>query len=215
MEILNFIIDHAAELQILTLEHIQVVSIALGIAILTAVPIGIYITTRPKLASIVLYVSGIIMTVPSVALFGLMIPVLSLINQGTGIVPAIVALILYSQLPIIRNTYTAIKNVDPAMIEAGRGMGMSERQILFKVKLPLALPVIMAGVRTAVVINIGIAAIAAYIGAGGLGNYIFRGISRNYGAMIWAGAIFVSILALIADFVLGLIENYLTPKGIK
>jgi len=215
MEVLNFIVEHAEELQVLTLEHIQIVSIALGIAILTAVPIGIYITSRPKLASIVLYVSGIIMTIPSVALFGLMIPVLSIIDQGTGIVPAIVALILYSQLPIIRNTYTAIRNVDPAMIEAGKGMGMTNRQILFEVKIPLALPVIMAGVRTAVVINIGIAAIAAFIGAGGLGDYIFRGISRNYSAMIWAGAIFVSILALTADFVLGRIENFLTPKGIK
>ncbi len=215
MSILNYIAAEWPEIQIALFQHIKLIGIALSLAIVSGVPAGIYITSRPRLASIVLYIAGVIMTIPSVALFGLLIPVLSLIGQGVGIVPAVIAIFLYAQLPIIRNTYTAIKEVDPAIREAGKGMGMTPRQILFRVELPLALPVIVAGVRIAVVINIGIAAIAAYIGAGGLGRFIFRGISRSYDEMIITGAIFVSILALLADFLLGRLENTLLSEGLK
>ncbi|WP_113885818.1 MULTISPECIES: ABC transporter permease [Cytobacillus] len=191
----------------MTLEHIELVGLAVGIAIITGVPFGIYISQKESLASLVLAVAGIIMTIPSIALFGIMIPIFSLINQGIGFLPAIVALILYSQLPIIRNTYIAIKNVDPNVRDAAIGMGMTTFQRLLKVELPLAFPVIMAGVRTAIVLTIGIGAIAAYIGAGGLGGYIARGISTSYAVMIQVGAISVSILAISIDVLLGKLQK--------
>jgi osmoprotectant transport system permease protein len=156
-----------------------------------------------------------IMTVPSIALFGIMIPILSLIGQGIGWLPAVVAVFLYSQLPIIRNTYTAIDNVDPALREAARGMGMRPFQRLREVEIPIAVPVILAGVRTAVVINIGITAIAAYIGAGGLGTFISRGISQSDPRQLITGAIAVSILAVIADYGLLWVQKRLTPRGLR
>jgi osmoprotectant transport system permease protein len=163
----------------------------------------------------VLYVASIIITIPSIALFGLLIPVLSLIGQGIGYLPAVIAVLLYSQLPIIRNTYTAINNVDPALREAARGMGMTAMQRLRMVEIPLAVPVIMAGVRTAVVMNIAVTAIAAYIGAGGLGVLISRGISQTDSRQLVAGAIAVSVLAIVADSVLLWVQHRLTPEGLK
>lgn len=207
MEILDFVQSNWAELLQMTFEHIQLVGLAVGIAIITGVPFGIYISQREALANLVLAVAGIIMTIPSIALFGIMIPIFSLINQGIGFLPAIVALILYSQLPIIRNTYIAIKNVDPNVRDAAIGMGMTTFQRLMKVELPLAFPVIMAGVRMAIVLTIGIGAIAAYIGAGGLGEYIARGISTSYAAMVQVGAIAVSILAISVDLLLGKLQR--------
>jgi osmoprotectant transport system permease protein len=141
-----------------------------------------------------------------------MIPILSIINQGIGFLPAFIALVLYSQLPIIRNTYIAIKNVDANIRDAAMGMGMTTWERLYKVEIPMALPVIMAGIRMAVVLTIGIGAIAAYIGAGGLGEYIARGISTSYTTMVQAGAIAVSILAISADFVLGQLQKRFSPK---
>ena len=215
METLQFMWAHLPEMWGLFVEHAYVVGIALALAIGTGVPIGIAITFSPRAAEVVLYIAGIIMTIPSVALFGLMIPLLAVVDLGIGKVPAIIALVLYCQLPIIRNTYTAIKNIDPAMVDAGRGMGMRGAQIMWKVQLPLALGVISAGVRVAVVMSIGIAAIAAYIGAGGLGSYIFRGISTSYDQMLFAGAVAVSIMAILADIVFGGLERVLTSKGMR
>jgi osmoprotectant transport system permease protein len=196
----------------MTWEHIQLVGLAVGVAILLGVPFGVYITQHEKLSNLVLAVAGIIMTIPSIALFGIMIPILSIINQGIGFLPAFIALVLYSQLPIIRNTFIAVKNVDPNMREAAIGMGMTAWQRLLKVEIPIALPVIMAGIRMAVVLTIGIGAIAAYIGAGGLGVYIARGISTSYTEMVQAGAIAVSILAIAADYLLGLVQKRVSPK---
>jgi osmoprotectant transport system permease protein len=156
-----------------------------------------------------------IMTIPSIALFGLMIPVLSLIGQGIGYLPAVIAVLLYSQLPIIRNTYTAISNVDPALREAARGMGMGTLQRLRQVELPIAVPVIMAGIRIAVVINIGITAIATYIGAGGLGAFISRGISQTDTRQLVTGALAVSLLAIFADYFLLWLQHRLTPQGLR
>jgi len=184
-------------------------------AILTGIPLGVICSTNPRLAKFVLYVASITMTIPSVALFGLMIPVLSLIGQGIGFLPAVTALALYAQLPIIRNTYTAISNIDPALREAAKGMGMTTLERLRRVEIPIALPIIMAGVRMAVVINIGIAAVSAYIGAGGLGKIISRGIAQSDTAQIVAGAILVSVLAIIADYGIGGIQHLLTPKGLR
>lgn len=144
-----------------------------------------------------------------------MIPVLSLIGQGIGYLPAIIAVLLYSQLPIIRNTYTAINNVDPSLREAARGIGMTSMQRLRMVEIPLAVPIIMAGVRTAVVMNIGVMAIAAYIGAGGLGTYIQRGISQTDPRQLIIGAVAVSVLAIVADYGLLWVQKKFTPKGMK
>ncbi|HVF65959.1 MAG TPA: ABC transporter permease [Casimicrobiaceae bacterium] len=215
METLQFIVDNLAAIGQRTVQHVSIVGVAVVLAILTGVPLGIAITQNKRAADIVLYVAAIIMTIPSIALFGIMIPVLALIGQGIGYLPAVIAVLLYSQLPIIRNTYTAITNVDPALREAARGMGMSSMQRLSQVELPIAVPVIMAGVRIAVVINIGITAIATYIGAGGLGMFISRGISQTDTRQLITGALAVSLLAIIADYGLLWVQNRLTPKGLR
>jgi osmoprotectant transport system permease protein len=215
METLKFILDNLPAIGERTLQHISIVGVAVSLAILTGVPLGIAITQNKRAADIVLYIAAMIMTIPSIALFGLMIPVLSLIGQGIGYLPAVIAVLLYSQLPIIRNTYTAISNVDPALREAARGMGMSSLERLRQVEIPLAIPVIMAGVRIAVVINIGITAIATYIGAGGLGAFISRGISQTDPRQLITGALAVSLLAIAADYLLLWLQYKLTPKGIR
>ncbi|HUS52959.1 MAG TPA: ABC transporter permease [Thermohalobaculum sp.] len=215
METIQFIGNNLGAIGGLAVEHISIVAVAVGLAILTGVPIGISITQNRGVADAVLYVASIIVTIPSIALFGLMIPVLSLIGHGIGWLPAVIAILLYSQLPIIRNTYTAITNVDPALREAARGMGMTTTQRLWQVEIPIAIPVIMAGVRTAVVMNIGVAAIAAYIGAGGLGVLISRGISQTDPRQLIAGALAVSLLAIVADYALLQVQKHLTPAGLK
>jgi osmoprotectant transport system permease protein len=215
VEPLAFIWDNLASIARMTGEHIEIVGVGVGLAIVTGVPLGIAITVNERLAKIVLYVAAIIMTIPSVALFGLMIPILSVIGQGIGFLPTVIALFLYSQLPIVRNTHTAITNIDPALREAARGMGMTTGERLRKVEIPIALPIIMAGVRMAVVINVGIAAIAAYIGAGGLGKLISRGISQSDPRQLIAGAILVSVLAIAADIGLSWVQRWLTPKGLR
>jgi len=215
VETISFIFDNLDLILSLTVEHISIVGVAVGLAILTGVPIGIAITQSQRAAEVVLYIASIVITIPSIALFGLMIPVLSLIGQGIGYLPAVIAVLLYSQLPIIRNTYTAITNVEPALREAARGMGMTPLQRLRRVEIPLAVPVIMAGVRTAVVMNIGVTAIAAYIGAGGLGVLISRGISQTDPRQLIAGALAVSVLAIVADYALLYLQSRLTPSGVK
>jgi osmoprotectant transport system permease protein len=215
METLQFIMQNLGLLGIRALEHVSLVGVAVGVAIITGVPIGIAITQNERIAKFVLYIASMIMTIPSVALFGLMIPILSTIGQGIGYLPAVIAVMLYSQLPIIRNTYTAIRNVDPALREAAQGMGMTPTQRLAIVEIPLAVPVIMAGVRTAAVMNIGIMAVAAYIGAGGLGTFISRGISQTDSRQLITGALAVSLLAITADFCLAWLQRRLTPAGIR
>jgi len=215
LETIQFILANLGVIGQLAVQHISIVAVAVGFAILTGVPIGIAITQNKRAADTVLYVASIIVTIPSIALFGLMIPVLSTIGHGIGWLPAVIAILLYSQLPIIRNTYTAITNVDPALRESARGMGMTSLQRLTRVEIPIAVPVIMAGVRTAVVMNIGVAAIAAYIGAGGLGVLISRGISQTDSRQLIAGAVSVSLLAIIADYGLLMLQKRLTPAGLK
>ncbi|MEK3889978.1 ABC transporter permease [Bacillus sp. FSL K6-3431] len=191
------------------------VGIATIIAILIGVPLGIYLTTNEYLAESILRIASIIMTIPSLALFGMMIPILSLIGQGIGFLPALIALVLYSQLPIIRNTYTGIKDVNPNVRDAAKAIGMSTVQRLVKVEIPIAMPLIMTGIRLATVMNIGIGAIAAFIGAGGLGVLINQGISRSNSTMVIVGAVAVSIMAIIADLLLKYIQNRFTVKGIN
>ena len=215
MTTLQFFVQNWDETLRLAQQHVYIVTIAVLIAIFTGVPLGIWITFHRTAARIVLYFASIMMTIPSIALFGIMIPILSIVGHGIGDVPAVIALVLYSQLPIIRNTYAAIKSVDPSIIDAGLGMGMTRAQVLLKVQVPMAMSVIFAGVRVAVVMSIGIGAIAAYIGAGGLGHYIFMGIGQSYGAMINAGSIAVAVMAIVADYVFRLIENRMVSKGLR
>lgn len=211
----HFIVANWSVILSRTVEHLSLVGAAVAIAIMTGVPIGIAITGSKRAADAVLYVASIIITIPSIALFGLLIPVLSLIGQGIGYLPALIALILYSQLPIIRNTYTAITNVDPALREAARGMGMTTLERLRHVEIPIALPVIVSGVRNAVVLNIAIAAIATYIGAGGLGTFISRGISQTDIRQLLTGALAVSVLAIICDLALLAFQRLLTSPGLR
>ncbi|WP_236702409.1 ABC transporter permease [Shouchella lehensis] len=195
------------------MEHIILVGMAILIAIVIGVSIGIYLTVNDTLAETVLAAASILLTIPSLALFGIMIPFFSIIGHGIGFVPALTALVLYSLLPIIRNTYTGIKHVDPNVIDAANGLGMKKMQRLIQVEIPNGLPVMMAGIRTAVVMNIGIGVIAAFIGAGGLGSLIVQGISRGDMYSIVAGAVLVSLLAIIADTILLLLQKWFTPKG--
>ncbi|MCC5617253.1 ABC transporter permease [Nostoc sp. CHAB 5836] len=206
-----FLVKYAPEILQHTLEHLFLVGIAITIAILVGIPLGILITRKTYLRQPILGIANILQTIPSLALFGLLIPVP--IIGGIGAVPAIVALTVYSLLPIIRNTYTGITSVDPAIREAGRGMGMTDRQLLLQVEIPLAMGVILAGVRVATVIAIGIATIAAAIGAGGLGVFIFRGISVVNDQLILAGAVPAAVIALLADFAIGWMENKLKIKS--
>ncbi|MBO8163709.1 MAG: ABC transporter permease [Brevibacillus sp.] len=191
-------------------EHLQLSLVALFIAIVISVPLGILLTRYRKAAGVVIGIAGLFQTIPSLALLGFMIPLL-----GIGFVPSIVALTVYALLPILRNTYTGISNVDQSVKEAGMGMGMTNMQVLFKVELPLALSVIMAGIRTSTVMIIGVATLASLIGAGGLGDLIFRGISMVNAELILAGAIPAALLALIFDFLLERLEKVVSPKGTK
>lgn len=198
-----------------TVEHIAMVGVALVLAILTGVPIGILITLSRKAADRVLAAAAVVITIPSVALFGVLIALLSPFGYGIGYVPAVVALVLYAQLPIIRNTYTAIMNVDPALREAASGMGMTPMQRLREVELPLALPIIVNGVRSAAVLSIAVGAIATYIGAGGLGTFISAGISQTDPRQLITGALAVSLLAIAADYGLLGLQHVLTSPGLR
>ncbi len=206
---MGYIFSHLDQVLDLTLQHIQITAVAVILAVAIGVPLGILITRWRRLYPIVLSVSGLLYTIPSLALFAFLLPFL-----GLGVMPTILALVLYSQLAIVRNTAVGIDGVDHAIIEAATGMGMTRQQILRRVQFPLALPVIMAGIRTITVMDIGVATIAAYIGAGGLGVLIFRGITSVYPEMIIAGALPVAILALFADLVLDRLGLVLKPKGV-
>jgi osmoprotectant transport system permease protein len=202
--LLEFYRRHLDELLLLLREHVGLVAISTAVALLVGLPLGVLVVRRPAWRKPILGVTNIVQTVPSLALFGLLIPVL-----GIGAWTAITALVLYALLPIVRNTYAGITGVDPAVREAGRGMGMTDGELLRLVELPLAAGVIIAGVRVAVVVSVGVATIAAAIGAGGLGVYIFRGVATVDDTLILAGALPAALLALLADGVLGLVERRL------
>jgi osmoprotectant transport system permease protein len=199
----------AGTVWIATLEHLQLTAIAVMIAIVIGVPLGAFLVRERHLAGPVLAAVGAIQTVPSLALLGLLIPLF-----GIGDKPALLALFLYALLPIVRNTFSGLDSIDPSAIEAARGMGMRERQILLKVSLPLALPVVMGGIRTSTVINVGVATLAALVGAGGLGKFIFRGIAMVDGKTVLLGAIPAALLALPLDGLLALAERRLVPRGL-
>ncbi len=203
----QFFREHQSEIFNATLDHLTLVLIAMAFAIAIAVPLGMLIVQHRSLRGISLGFASIFQTIPSLALFGFLIPIPFI--GGIGRRTAIVALILYALLPILRNTYVGLTGIDPAILEAAEAMGMTNSQILFRVRLPLALSIILAGIRTATVITIGVATIAAAIGAGGLGTFIFRGVAMVSDSVILAGAIPAALLALLADFLLGLLERRL------
>lgn len=206
----NFILTHFSEVLEKSIEHISLSMTAVFLACLIGIPLGFLIVNRPKLSNIVLNIANIIQTIPSLAMFAFAIPVF-----GIGSKPAIVALFLYSLLPILKNTLLGILNVDPTVIKAATGMGMSKTQILFMVEVPLSISIIMGGVRIATVTSIGLATIATLIAAGGLGDFIYQGLSNFNQPMILSGAFLSAIFALIADFCLGKVENALTSNGLK
>ncbi len=205
----EFLRIHRVEIATLTLEHVWLVAASMGIAVLIGVPAGILLTRKPRLREPVIGGANIIETIPSLALFGFLLPAPWLGARADRI--AITALALYALLPIVRNTYVGITGVDPGVREAARGMGLTSRQMLWQVELPLSMSVILAGIRTATVLSIGIATIAAAIGAGGLGEFIFRGLAMVNDSLILAGAIPAAILALAADLGLGWLEARLRP----
>lgn len=210
MTVLHFMAQNRAEVLDLTLEHLWLVGISILIAVLIGIPLGILITRWPVLDKPILGSANVIQTIPSLALFGFLLPAPWFGERADRL--AILALTLYALLPLIRNTYVGIRGVDAAVVDAARGMGMTDRQVLFQVQLPLALGVILAGMRVATVICVGLATIAAAIGAGGLGEFIFRGLAMVSDSVILAGAIPAALLALLADFGLGLLEKRLQPR---
>jgi osmoprotectant transport system permease protein len=209
MSFWQFMLQNHTEVLELTLEHLWLVGVSTVLAVLVGIPLGILITRWPALNKPVLGGANIIQTIPSLALFGFLLPAPWIGARADRL--AILALALYALLPLIRNTYAGIQGVDRAVVEAGRGMGMTDRQLLFQVELPLALGVIIAGVRVATVISVGLATIAAAIGAGGLGEYIFRGLAMVNNQVILAGAIPAAAMALLADVSLGWLEKRLSP----
>lgn len=208
--IIQFLNENGMDMLVKTWEHIYISLIAAGLGILVAVPLGVALTRLPKIAGFVMGLLSIVQTFPSFAILAFFIPIF-----GVGKIPAIIALFFYSVLPILRNTYIGVKGVDANLIEAGRGMGMTTKERILLVELPMSTPVIMAGVRLATVYLIGWATLASYIGAGGLGDYIFSGLNLYQTEFIIAGAIPVTILALLTDLILGKVEEWVTPNGLN
>jgi len=205
MSLLEFALKHRIEITTLSLEHIRLVLWSMLFSLLIGIPLGVLLTRRPRLRAVVLGASSVVQTIPSLALFGLLLPTPWLGARADRL--TITALTLYALLPIVRSTYTGISGVDPSVLEVATGMGLTARQILWKVEIPLAFPVILSGVRVATVITIGVATIAAAIGAGGLGEYIFRGLAMVDNNAILAGAIPAALMALLADGALGLLQR--------
>jgi osmoprotectant transport system permease protein len=207
MNFWTFFLTHHAEILSTTIDHLVLVLIAMAIAVLIGVPLGMFAVSRPALRAVSLAVANVFQTIPSLALFGFLIPIPFI--GGIGKRTAIVALVLYALLPILRNTYVGLTSIDPAVLEAAKAMGMTSTQILWRVRVPLSLSIILAGIRTATVITVGVATIAAAIGAGGLGSFIFRGVALVNNSLLLAGAIPAALLALLADLLLGLLERRL------
>lgn len=207
-EYIGFAVKHSNELLRMTYEHIAITLWALAIALPIAIGLGAFISYYDRAAKPVLWVASVLLTLPAIALFGILVPVLGIGNR-----PTIAALVAYAQLPVIRNTYIGLTQVDAAAIEAGTGLGMTRIERLRRIRLPVALPVVMAGIRNVVVLLVGLAAIGAFIGAGGLGQFIFYGISRGDTTMIVVTTIILSLLALVFDYIFGVVEEGLRLRN--
>ncbi len=210
MNFINYVLTNYSQILSLLIEHLRLTAVSVGMAIVIGVPLGIFISYAAKASKPVLSVANVIQAIPSMALLGFMIPLF-----GIGTIPAIVAVVLYSLLPIIKNTYTGIDNINPQTLEAAKGIGLTPFQVLVKIQIPLALPVIMAGVRIASVTAVGLMTMASFIGAGGLGYLVFSGIRTVNNYQILAGAIPACILALTVDFLIGLVEKLVTPISLQ
>lgn len=210
MNFFDTLVSRQDMIQSAFLEHIYLSFVAVAIGIAIALPTGIIIARYRRYAEPIIGVTAVFQTIPSLALFGFLVPIL-----GIGSPTALIALIIYALLPILRNTYTGITGVDSSTIEAGRGMGMTRTQILRQIEFPLALPFIMAGIRTATVLTVGIATLATFVGAGGLGDIIYRGLQSYNNSLVLAGALPVALLAIGFDLILKWIEKRATPKGLK
>jgi len=204
---ITFLNQHGSELLIKTWEQIYISAFAIILGIIVAVPLGIILTRYDKTAKYIMSITGMLQTIPSLALLALMIPIF-----GIGKVPAIVALFIYSLLPILRNTYIGMKKVNKNLLDAARGLGMTTMQSIFKVEIPMSMPIIMSGIRLSTVYVISWSTLASYIGAGGLGDFIFNGLNLYNPSLIIGGTIPVTILAILADYLLGLFEKKVTPK---
>jgi len=207
---ISFVIDRKAEILNLFMQHIQLTVFSILIAVLIAVPLAILIVRYRKLSVPVIGFANVVQSVPSLALLGFLIPVL-----GIGSKPSIVMVVMYSLLPIVKNTFTGLTNINPALVEAADGMGLTNTQVLLKVRFPLAMPIIMSGIRISSVTAVGLMTIAAFIGAGGLGYLVFSGVQTVNNNMILAGAIPACLLAICLDFIIGKVENIVVPEGIK
>jgi len=207
---ISFCIERRTQITDLFLQHIQLTIFSIIVAVLIAIPLGIFIVRFRKFSGPVIGFTNIVQSIPSLALLGFLIPIL-----GIGSTPAIIMVVMYSLLPIVKNTFTGLTNINPTLIEASEGMGLTQTQILLKVRFPLAMPIIMSGIRISSVTAVGLMTIAAFIGAGGLGYLVFSGVSTVNNNMILAGAIPACFLAIFLDFILGKVENILVPEGIK
>ncbi|RMC42185.1 ABC transporter permease [Lactobacillus sp. ESL0233] len=203
-----FLAQHGLELIVKTWQQIYIATISLSLGIIVAIPLSVFLLKIPQIAKIIISITSILQTIPALALLAMMIPLF-----GVGRLPAIIALFLYSLMPILRNTYVGLTNVDTNIIDSARGLGMTKIQLITKVRLPLAMPVIMAGIRLAAIYIIAWATLASYIGAGGLGDFIFSGLSLYQPDLILGGTLPVIALALLTDFLLGLLEKKIIPKG--
>lgn len=215
MNLVDFFREYDASLTVGLLVHLRLVALSVVIAAAVGIPLSFRLLQSSRLASVTLGILNGIQTVPSIALFALMIPLLVAIDRSVGEVPATIALVLYSLLPIVRTSYDALRTAAPAAIEAARGNGMSDREINRRVLLPLALPGVMSGIRLATTGGIGVAAIASYIGAGGLGDFIQRGIATTWSTMIVGGVIAIVAVTTAAELILWAAEALVTPRGIR
>ena len=204
---LDFLMTNSTEILSKSLEHLFIASISLFFGVLIAVPLGIFLTRSKTAAKIIMAIASVLQTVPSFALLALMIPIF-----GVGKKPAIVSLFIYSLLPILRNTYLGIAGVNDKLIDAARGMGMTRSQILLKVQIPMAMPVIMSGIRLSAIYVLAWTTLAAYVGAGGLGDFIFNGLTNAIMPMVVWGTIPVTLMAIIVDFLFGILEDKLSPN---
>lgn len=204
-----FFAQHGSELLVKTWQQIYISAISLGLGIIVAIPLSVLLMKFKRVAKVVIAIASMLQTIPALALLAIMIPFF-----GVGKVPAIIALFLYSLMPILRNTYVGLTDVNQDTIDSARGLGMTNMQLILKVDIPLAMPVIMAGIRLSAIYVIAWATLASYIGAGGLGDFIFNGLSLYQTDLIFGGTIPVIILALLTDYLLGKLERKLTPKGI-
>ncbi|MBA1433663.1 ABC transporter permease [Bombilactobacillus bombi] len=202
----DFLAAHGSELILKTWQQIYIAAISLGLGILVAVPAGIILAHFPKVAQLVMGISSMLQTIPALAILALMIPIF-----GIGALPAIIALFIYSLMPILRNTYIGMQGVDPNVVDSAKGLGMTNTQLTFKVQVPLAMPVIMGGIRLSAVYVISWSTLASYIGAGGLGDFIFNGLDLFQTDLILGGTIPIIIIAILTDYLLGKIEHRLSP----